>query len=160
MKKAISLLMTFVLALGLIGCNGQETQNPAASDDSYAKETNRLVDLTTEFDSSENVKIVTEKETYSVNDTVIGYSITNISDVEQYIAGDDTCFCLHKLVDGKWKRVETKGEHCWNSLGLIMNPNQTEKREIQLDQYFYLPLENGEYRIAVESLISNTFEIS
>lgn len=135
------------------------------SDDTYDEEyknrkPNKLFDITTEPYSSETLKIVTEKETYSIGDKIIKYSITNTSDFEQSIAGDDDCFSLQILVDGEWKRVGTKIEHNWNSLGQILNPNQTEQREIDLEKYFNLPLEMGTYRITVENLVSNTFEIS
>lgn len=122
--------------------------------------TNELFDITTEPISSEALKIVIEKETYSIEDKVIKYSITNTSDFEQSIAGDDDCFSLQILVDGEWKRIGTKKEHYWNSLGLILPSGETEQREIDLDEYFNLPLEKGTYRIAVENLASNTIKIS
>ena len=112
------------------------------------------------FDNHYKVSFVTEKESYSTEDTVIKYSVTNISDDEICIAGDDNCFELHKLVDGEWKRVVTKTEHNWNEIGLVLMPNQTEKREINLTDFYDLPLEKGEYRICMEYFASNTFEIS
>lgn len=135
------------------------------SDDTYDEEyknrkTNKLFDITIEPYSSDTLKIVIEKETYSIEDKVIKYSITNTDDKEHSIAGDSDCFSLHMLVDGEWKRVGTKSEHYWNSLAQILNPNQTEQREINLDEYFNLPLDKGTYRIVVENLVSNTFEVS
>lgn len=135
------------------------------SDDTYDEEyknrkTNKLFDITTEPYSLDALKIVTEKEAYSIEDKVIKYSITNTDDKEHSIAGDSDCFSLHMLVEGEWKRLGTKSEHSWNSLAQILNPNQIEQREIDLDEYFNLPLDKGTYRIAVENLVSNTFEIS
>lgn len=135
------------------------------SDDTYDEEyknrkTNELFDITAEPYSSDTLKIVTEKETYSIEDKVIKYSITNIDDDEHSIAADDDCFSLQKMVDGQWKQVGTKKEHSWNSLGQILNPKQIDQREIDLDEYFNLPLDKGTYRIVVEGLASNTFEIS
>lgn len=135
------------------------------SDDTFDEEyknrkTNKFFDITTEPYSSDTLKIVTEKEIYSIEDKVVKYSITNISDFEQCIAGDDNCFSLHKLVDGKWKSVGTKKEHYWNELGKILPSAETEQREIDLGEYFNLPLDKGTYRIVVENLVSNTFEIS
>ncbi len=128
--------------------------------DYHSQGRNKLFDdIITEPYSSESLKIVTEKEAYSIEDKVIKYSITNISDFEECIAGDDDCFSLHKLDDGKWKSVGTKKDHYWNELGLILPTAETEYREIDLDEYFYLPLDKGTYRIAVENLVSNTFEI-
>lgn len=143
MKKIAILFVVMVLFL-LSGC----------------QKSNKLFDIDNEAKASQNLKLVTEKEEYSETDTVIRYSITNISDSEQCIAGDDDCFSLEKLMDGEWKRVGTKIEHAWNSLGLILPPGKTEEREIKLDNYFYLPLEKGEYRITVEFIASNTFKIS
>jgi len=124
-----------------------------------SQNSNKLFDINHNTYSSDTLKFVTEKESYSFNDTVIRYFITNIDDKEHSIAADDNCFSLHKLENGEWKRVGTKIDHAWNSLALILEPNQTEVREIDLVNYFYLPLEKGTYRISVESLISNTFEI-
>ena len=121
---------------------------------------NKLFDINQEYLYSGNYKFLTEKESYSATDTVIRYSITNIGDNDLSIAGDDHCFTLQKLVDGEWKRVGTKEEHAWNSLALILPPDETETRQIELEKYFHLPLEKGTYRIAVEHLLSNTFEIS
>ena len=127
---------------------------------SGCQKSNKLFDIHNQAKVSENLKLVTEKEEYSEKDTVIRYNITNTSGFEQCIAGDDDCFSLEKLVDGEWKRVGTKIEHAWNSLGLILPPGETEEREIKLDKYFHLPLEKGEYRITVEYIASNTFKIS
>ena len=121
---------------------------------------NELFNITTEPYESENIKIVTEKKVYSLKDKIIKYSITNVDGEEHSIAADDDCFSLHMLFDGEWKRVGTKNDHNWNSLAQILNPNQTEEREINLDEYFNLPLDKGTYRVAVENLVSNTFEIS
>ena len=121
---------------------------------------NKLYDINREPYTNNSIKFVTDKEKYSADDTVIRYSVTNISDEESGINSDSNCFELHKLVDGKWKRVGTKIDHFWTDAALILMPNQTETREIKLEDYFHLPLENGKYRIAVEGLVSNTFEIS
>ncbi len=127
---------------------------------SACTDTNKLYDINRETYTSDTIKIVTEKEAYSVDDTVIRYSITNISNEESGINSDSNCFELHKLVDGKWKLVGEKADHYWTDLALILEPNDTVIREIKLDDYFYLPLEKGEYRIAVEGLVSNIFKIS
>lgn len=121
---------------------------------------NKLYDIEREIHTYEGVKCVTEKEKYSVDDTVIQYTMTNISGEDVWINSDDTCFELQKLVDGKWKWVSPKFEHVWTDEALLLPANETETREINLDDYFYLPLEKGEYRIVIENIISNTFEIS
>lgn len=120
---------------------------------------NKLFDINYETYSSDNFKFVTEKESYSSDDTVIRYSIKNISDQETTVNSDANCFELHRLVDGKWKRVGTKIDHGWTYESLILEPNQTETREIGLEKYYHLPLEKGKYRICIEALVSDTFEI-
>lgn len=121
---------------------------------------NELYDVSYEPQTSETVKIITEKESYTENDTLIRYSIMNVGNVQVGIAADSDCFELQKMVDGKWKRVETKIEHYWTALGQILEPNDIDERELHLDEYFYLPLETGEYRIVVENFASNSFVIS
>ena len=121
---------------------------------------NKLYDIDFKTYTSETLQIVTEKANYSVDDTVIRYSVTNVGETEECIAADDACFELHKLVDGEWKCVGTKTEHYWNDLALILNPGQGETREIPLDEYYHLPLDEGEYRIAIERLVSESFVIS
>lgn len=120
---------------------------------------NKLYDLEREMHTYESVKCVTEKEKYSAEDIVIRYTMTNITNEEAWINSDDACFELQKLVDGKWKWVGTKVEHCWTEAAQLLPSNQSETREINLDEYFYLPLEKGEYRILIENIVSNTFEI-
>lgn len=86
--------------------------------------------------------------------------MTNISDDEAWINSDDNCWELNKLVDGKWKRVGEKIDRLWTDLAQLLPSKESEIRKINLDEYFYLPLEKGEYRIVVENIVSNTFEIS
>ena len=126
---------------------------------SACSKSNELADINRDTASSKSLEFITEKEKYSEDDTVIRYSITNISDEEIAIAGDIYCFELHIKKDGEWKRVETKTEHFWNELALILNPEQTVNREIPLEDYYNLPLEKGDYRICMESFVSNTFKI-
>ncbi len=121
---------------------------------------NKLYDINREPYTNDLLKFVTEKEKYSVDDIVIRYSVTNTGNEESGINSDDACFELHKLVDSKWKCVGTKVDHYWTDAALILMPNQVETREINLDEYYNLPLEKGVYRIVIEGLASNTFEIS
>lgn len=121
---------------------------------------NKLYDLEREMHIYEGVKCVTEKEKYSAEDTIIRYTMTNITNEDAWINSDDNCFELQKRVDGKWKWVGTKVDQIWTDLAQLLPPNETETREINLEEYFYLPLEKGEYRILIENIVSNTFEIS
>ena len=126
---------------------------------SCGQKENKYFKLKGEFQTSKTLKIVT-KESFEQDCTVIDYYISNVGFKEHSIAGDDNCFELHKLVDGEWKRVGTKNDHEWTLVALILEPHQTEERQIKLEDYFHLPLESGEYRIAVGTYLSNTFTIS
>ena len=144
MKKLSVIFLVIALFL-LCACSGNK---------------NPLYDLNRETYTSQNLEIVTEKETYSSDDTVIKYTITNVGNTESGINSSDNCFELHKLEDGQWKRVGTKVDHFWTEMALLLMPGDTFTRTIDLDAYFYLPLEKGEYRISIEGLVSNTFEVS
>lgn len=126
---------------------------------SCGQKENKYFKLKGEFQTSETLKIVT-KESFEEDCTVIDYYISNIGFEEHSISGDENCFVLHKLVDGEWKRVGTKNNHEWTLDALILEPHQTEERQIKLEDYFHLPLESGKYRIAVGEYLSNTFKIS
>lgn len=145
MKRIVLYFVSLVLLFTLCACNSTK---------------NKLYDLDREMHIYEGVKCVTEKEKYSAEDTVIRYTMTNITSEDAWINSDDACFELQKWVDGRWKWVGTKIEHCWTEAALLLPPNKTETREIKLQDYFYLPLEKGEYRILIENIVSNTFEIS
>ena len=144
MKKLSVILVALVLLL-LSACS--ESKNP-------------LYDFEGEINTYGEIKIVTEKEKYTADDTIIRYTITNTGAFDAWINSDHGCFTLHKKVDGVWKRVGTKVDQFWHDLALGLPAGESETREINLDEYFYLPLESGEYRIVVEDIASNTFEVS
>lgn len=140
--KKISILFVLMILITLSACSQ-----------------NKLFNINYETYSSDNFKFVTEKESYSSEDTVIRYTITNISNEETTVNSDANCFELHRLVNGEWKRVGTKIDHGWTEEALILEPNQMETREIDLEKYYHLPLEKGKYQICIEALVSDTFEI-
>ena len=143
MKKLSVILVALVLLL-LSACS--ECNNP-------------IYDFDGEINAYSEIKIVTEKEKYTADDTIIRYTITNTGAFDAWINSSHDCFTLHKKVDGEWKWVGTKVEHMWTDMALCLLAGASETREIKLDDYFYLPLESGEYRIVVENIVSNTFEI-
>ena len=143
MKKLSVILVALVLLL-LSACS--EGNNP-------------IYDFDGEINAYSEIKIVTEKEKYTADDTIIRYTITNTGAFDAWINSDHGCFTLHKKVDGVWKGVGTMIEHAWTDMALCLPAGVSETREIKLDDYFYLPLESGEYRIVVENIVSNTFEI-
>lgn len=144
MKKILAVLLVLCVLLGFSACMQKK---------------NKLFEIKYQTYAPVGVEFVTEKEKYSTKDTVIRYSVTNITDKEQAIAGDENCFTLEKLVDGEWMWVGTKIDHGWNALAMILPPGQTETREIDLNEYFHLPLEEGEYRIVMEGMYSNSFTV-
>lgn len=121
---------------------------------------NPLYDIEHQISNYTDIKCVTEKETYSKADTVIQYTLTNVTDDEAWINPDNACFDLQKQVDDVWKSVGTKIDHYWTEVAMLLPPGESEIREIKLDNYFYLPLDEGTYRIEVEGILSNTFKIS
>ena len=123
---------------------------------------NKLYDIEYQISEPpyEHMTVVTEKEKYSTEDTIIKYFITNISKEETWINSDSQCFSLHKLVGDEWKYVGTKNDHSWTLAALLLPPGKTETREINLEKYYHLPLQKGVYRIYIETEVSNTFEIS
>ena len=121
---------------------------------------NKLYDIQHQIPNYTDVTCVTEKEKYSKDDTIIRYTLTNVTDGEAWINSDDACFELQVLIDDEWKWVGTKEDHYWTELAQLLPAGESETREIKLEDYFYLPLEKGVYRIEVEGIISNTFEIS
>ena len=128
---------------------------------SSCSKTNKLFEINHEhYYSSKNLEFVTEKEGYSSSDTVIRYYITNTGEEENAIAADSECFELHRLVDGEWMEIGAKIDHAWTEAALILEPGKTVTREIDLEKYFYLPLEAGEYRISVGYLLSESFTVS
>ena len=122
--------------------------------------TNKLYDIQHQIPNYTDIKCVTEKETYSKDVTVIRYTLTNVTEGEAWINPDKACFDLQKQVDGVWKSVGTKVDHYWTEMAMLLPPGESETREINLEDYFYLPLEEGTYRIEIEGILSNNFEIS
>ena len=143
--KKLSIIFVAIILVTLTACSANK---------------NKLFDITREITAYDSVIILTEKENYSFEDTVIRYTITNTSDEDAWINDDDACFELHKLVDGKWKLVGTKVDHSWTEAALLLPPKESVTREIKLEDYYYLPLEEGVYRIVVENIVSDTFEVS
>lgn len=146
MKKLCIFLIVIVLTF-LSACTAEKKL-----------EKNKLFDINNNsyYDSLE---FKTEKKIYSKDDKVIKYYVKNITEDESYINSDHGCFELHMLVDGEWKSVGTKIDVYWTEVALVLPPNQVEKREINLEEYYHLPLDEGTYRICIEGLLSETFEI-
>ena len=146
MRKIVIFFILITLVL-LVSCS-KESEN-----------LNTLYDINYQTNSDDSLEFKTEKQIYTKDDKVIKYTIKNIGDTENTINSDEYCFDLHILKDGEWKRVGTKIDHYWTEVALILQPNQVENREINLEEYYHLPLSEGTYRICIENILSDTFEI-
>ncbi len=121
---------------------------------------NKLYDIQHQIPNYTDVKCVTEKQEYSPDDTLIHYTLTNVTNDDAWINSDHNCWELQKLVDGEWKSVGEKYDRYWTELAQLLPAGASETRKINLEEYFYLPLEKGVYRIEVEGILSNTFKVS
>ena len=141
----IIVILVFAIVFTLSACSGQK---------------NKLHDIQHQISNYTDIKCITEKETYSKADTVIRYTLTNVTAKEAWINPDKACFDLQKQVDGVWKSVGTKVDHYWTEMAMLLPSGESETREINLEDYFYLPLDEGTYRIEIEGILSNNFEVS
>lgn len=148
MKKFILALTMFLVMCILIGCG----------------KNNELIKIEKNYGDMHTyeVSITTEKNVYSVDDSVIKYFIHNPTSKEQPYIFDYTY--LQKFDDGEWKILAFKDEEKYfYDLGGSIPPGATLERKMKLDEEFYLPLDEGLYRIAKDDgfgvMISNEFEI-
>ena len=125
---------------------------------------NELIKIEKNYDDmyTYEVSITTEKNIYSVDDTVIKYFIHNPTLEEQPYIYDYTY--LQKFDDGEWKILAFKDEEKYfYDLGGSISAGATLERNMKLEEEFYLPLDKGLYRIAKDDgfsvMISNEFEI-
>lgn len=142
MKKAICLLMPLIM-LCLSSC-GQKK--------------NKLVELNPDitYANPPGVVFETEKEVYSQEDTNIAYKF---SSSEEYVGFNPFYLELHKLEDGGWKQVDYKEGAYFIALAIDIEPNEWYEFTFELEEFFYMPLEKGEYRIGSETVITNNFMI-
>lgn len=125
---------------------------------SCAEKQNALLDLDKEIIQSENFSFETEYNEYSNDVKTISYTITNICDEQLGFSTYE--FELQYKTDEGWKEVAFKKDMSFFALATILNPGETIKDEIQLDEYYYLPLTPGEYRIVKDSFVSNVFKVN
>ena len=124
---------------------------------SCSEKKNKLLDFNGEVAPPTDVIFETEYREYSTDTETIAYVITNVTDGE--IPIDMYTFDLqYKTADG-WKSVCFKTEVYFPYPALILKPNESYRHELVLDEYYYLPLEAGEYRIVKESDVTNVFSV-
>lgn len=122
-----------------------------------AKE-NALLDLEENIAQPQNFSFKTEHTEYNNDIKTISYIITNTCDEE--IVFTTEAFELQYKTDDGWKVVAFKEDMAFYELSTVLKPNEISTEEIQLDQYYNLPLLSGEYRIIKDSYTSNVFVVN
>ena len=121
---------------------------------------NKLIVLNEElYYELKSLSFATEKSEYSTDVKEISYTISNIGSEESAISGDQH-FELHYKTDDGWKMVNYKKDVCFNAIARILKPGETVNYTLDLEEYYYLPLPAGEYRLTDEYLVSKSFKIS
>lgn len=118
---------------------------------------NKLLDLDGEVKEPKNFKFKTEHTEYDSDTKTILYSITNICDEE---IGIGTEFELQYKVDNDWKDVAFKKDVFFYGYAWILNPGESKMYELELEEYYNLPLKPGEYRMAKDGYGSNVFNVN
>lgn len=119
---------------------------------------NKVFESDIELIENSDLEIVTQSSEYSKDTKKVVYTITNKADKESSCSAEG--FSLQKLEDGVWMTVGFKKTIGFNALAQVLALGEKTQREIDLNEYFHLPLEKGEYRIIVDYTASNTFLIN
>ncbi len=146
MKKIYLSILCFLLALlsscGVLG----NKLIPISYDTSVLNADSSLV-CTTEFNEYTN-----DVKTFK-------YTIYNSDTAENWLSEKIE---LHKYdeADKAWKFVSYSKEISFNLIARQILPQESIEMEIQLGEYYNLPLDSGEYRLVLdETVASNTFVI-
>ena len=118
---------------------------------------NKLLDLDCKVKEPKNFTFITERTEYYGDIKTISYSITNISTEE---IGIGTEFELHYKTDDGWKVVAFKKDMFFYDLAWILNPGESKIYQLELEEYYNLPLKPGEYRIVKDGYTSNVFKVN
>ncbi len=144
MKKILAFSLGLLLITFIIGCSTKE---------------NKLIDLNEKLYYAPNgMSFTTEKTEYSTDVKEISYTIINTSSEERCVSGDQH-FELHYKTENGWKMVNYNKDTIFNAVALILKPNEQVSHTLELEEYYNLPLQVGEYRITDEYMVSNTFKI-
>ena len=106
--------------------------------------------------------MTTEFSTYSPDVKVINLIITNQGENESGYEAYE--FSLHRKENGEWKRIDLRPDENGSApnfpaLAGVLNPGETVTKKIELEKYFDLPLQPGEYKI-VKGHLSAEFSVS
>ncbi len=119
-------------------------------------------DETSVTDKTDHTVMTTEFSTYSPDVKVINLIITNQGESESGYEAYE--FSLHRKENGEWKRIDFKPDENGSSpnfpaLAGVLNPGESVTKKIELEKYFDLPLQPGEYKI-VKGHLSAEFSVS
>ncbi len=145
MKKLLAFLLCILLIFTLSACGSKTNKLDNINESLYYEQ--------------KGITFVTEKTEYSTDVKEITYTITNISTGEQCISGDRH-FELHYKTESGWKIVCYNKDVMFKDIARVLQPNESVTQTINLEEYFYLPLQSGEYRITDSYSLSNVFTVS
>ncbi len=113
-------------------------------------------------DKADRTVMTTEFSAYSPAVKVINLIITNHGENESGYEAYE--FSLHRKENGEWKRIDFKLDENGSApnfpaLAGVLSPGESVTKKIELEKYFDLPLQPGEYKI-VKGHLSAEFDVS
>ena len=167
MKKTLITLLVLA-SLTLCSCSSaqQATSQSQSGQTTSQSGTNSYEsssqDETSVTDKTDHTVMTTEFSTYSPDVKVINLIITNQGESESSYEAYE--FSLHRKENGEWKRIDFKPDENGSApnfpaLAGVLNPGETVTKKIELEKYFDLPLQPGEYKI-VKGHLSAEFDVS
>ena len=171
MKKTFITLL-FLSLLTLCSCSSNREQTTHSSSQKESGQTtsqsgtaayeSSVQNESSPSDETDRTIMTTEFSVYSPAIKEINLIITNHSEIESGYEAYE--FSLHKKENGEWKRLDFKRDENGNApdfpaLAGVLNPGESVTRKIELEKYFDLPLQPGEYKI-VKGHLSAEFSVS
>ncbi|MBQ8791980.1 MAG: hypothetical protein IJZ51_11820 [Ruminiclostridium sp.] len=165
-KTLITLLVLASLTLCSCSSTQQATSQSQSGQTTSQSGTNSYEsssqDETSVTDKTDHTVMTTEFSTYSPDVKVINLIITNQGENESGYEAYE--FSLHRKENGEWKRIDLRPDENGSApnfpaLAGVLNPGETVTKKIELEKYFDLPLQPGEYKI-VKGHLSAEFSVS
>ena len=171
MKKTFITLL-FLSLLTLCSCSSNREQTTHSSSQKESEQTTSQVgtasyessaqDESLPSDKTDRTVMTTEFSVYSPAVKEIKLIITNLGENESYYEAYE--FSLHRKEYGEWKQMDFKPDKNGSApnfpaLAGVLNPGESITKKIELEKYFDLPLQPGEYKIA-KGHLSAEFSVS
>lgn len=167
MKKTLITLL-FLASLTLCSCSStqqaasQSQSGQTTSQSGINSYENSSQDETSVTDKTDRTVMTTEFSAYSPDVKVINLIIANQGENESGYEAYE--FSLHRKENGEWKRIDFKPDENGSApnfpaLAGVLDPGETVTKKIELEKYFDLPLQPGEYKI-VKGHLSAEFSVS